>query len=830
MTARRPLAQPFSKDLLVTFAWCRLFGCFTGHTRGVAKQFFSGRLGAVTVVCALLATACYSYESREFEITIPEQSETSTIFAADGTFLTAMVAPENRSVIRDIEVIPEMVRNAVIAIEDERFYAHDGVDLRGIIRAARTNLEAGGISQGASTITQQYVKLAIIENSERTASRKLEEIWFSMRLEEQYSKDFILLQYLNTVYFGHGAYGIEAASHTYFNKGVGDLTVAEAAMIAGIVQRPTYYDPLRNYSASLRRSHMVLGRMVANEFITEEEYQEALDVPPVLEEYSARLDTVYPAGHFVEEVRRWFLANTDIADTLRQREALLFEGGLRIETTIDLELQAAAEAAVEAHLPDGYGLPDASVVVMDPQTGFVLAMVGGRDFFAEEEDAKVNLAMGNGRQVGSSMKPIGLAAALEAGWGATSVYPAPNEIEFDIPGGVGDAAQWRVSGGATGYRLPDPGPDGEIPDPEMVTLVQATWGSYNTVYAQLSMEMGPQRLVSMAKRMGIQSPVEEVYANILGTSDTTMLDMASAYSTFANRGVSLPPAFVTRITRSDGTTLWEWEREQTRVLSASIADQITWILEGVIGHGTGHRADFGRPAAGKTGTTQNYADAVFVGYTPQITTSVWVGYPEGQIPMVPPLLDRKVFGGTFPALIWHDVMEVAHADLPQTDFTEPPPSRAPTTTEAPDVIVPTPQLVGLSLEDATQLLNDSGTGITILASFDIETGDAEPGTVLSQSPVAGSTMAEGGSMVLEVAVPLPLVPMPDLAGITEAAARSLIENEGLIFVVVVAANPFEPDAPAGMVWGQDPAIGVEVEVGSSVTVQVTPEPEPEPEP
>ncbi len=791
---------------------------------------FVQRIVLISVACSLTATACYRSESKQFEISIPEQAETSVVVSGDGTYITSLVAPENRSIIRKIEEIPEMVRNAVIAIEDERFYSHDGIDLRGIIRAARSNLEAGGISQGASTITQQYVKLAIIENSEKTASRKLEEIWYSMRLEDQYSKDFILLQYLNTIYFGHGAYGIKAAALTYFNKDVQDLSIQEAAMLAGIIQRPSYYDPLLNYSNSLRRSHMVLKRMVANEFITEEEHMNALESPPVLEEYSARLDTVYEAGHFVEEVRRWFLENEDIAATRAERESLLFEGGLRIETTIDLNLQSEAELAVERHLPVGQGLPDASVVVMDPQTGFILAMVGGRDFFADDEDAKVNLAVGNGRQVGSSMKPIGLAAALEAGWSATAVYSAPNEAEFDIPGATGAFATWKVSGGSTGYRLPDPDPvTGEIPEPEDVTLVQAMWGSYNTVYAQLIMGIGPERLTSMARRLGIQNPVENVYSSILGTSDTTMLDMASAYSTFANRGVSVPPTYVKKITKPDGTTLWEWEREQTRVLSASLADQMTWILEGVIEHGTGWRADFGRSAAGKTGTTQNYADAVFVGYTPQITTAVWVGYPEGQISMVPPLTDRKVSGGTFPALIWHDVMESAHLDLSASEFTEPPPSQAPTTTEDPEVVVFTPELLGLTLEEASQLLLDSETGITILAFIEIETTEHEPNVIIGQSPIVGSTMVEGGSMVLEIAVPPPPVLVSDLVTFTVEQAQVSVESSGLIFVSIVASDPENPESPAGIVWAQDPIPGVELPVGSTVTVQVTPEPEEEEE-
>ena len=392
------------------------------------------RLLCVVLSFAATATSCYRYETREFEITIPEQAESSVVVARDGRPITTLVAPENRTSARTLFEIPMLVRNAVIAIEDERFYVHDGMDLKAIIRAARTNLEAGGISQGGSTITQQYVKLAIIQNSERTASRKLEEIWYATRLEDEYSKNFILLQYLNTVYFGHGAYGVKAAAQTYFNKDISQINLAEAAMIAGIIQLPGRYNPYINYSKSLRRSHVVLDRMLANEFITDEEHAAAVANPPRLEEYSARLETRYPAGHFVEEVRRWFLDTPAFGASRGVRERLLFEGGLRIETTVDLDLQRAAEAAVETHIPANQGHPDAAVVVLETGTGQVLAMVGGRDFFAADSDAKVNLAVGSGRQVGSSMTPIALAAALEAGWQMTSAYTAPNVLEFEIPG------------------------------------------------------------------------------------------------------------------------------------------------------------------------------------------------------------------------------------------------------------------------------------------------------------------------------------------------------------------------------------------------------------
>ena len=857
-------------------------------------------------VISLLSTSCYTYETLEFDINIPEQAESSIVLASDGTLITTLVAPENRTSARRLEEIPEIARNAVIAIEDERFYKHDGFDLKGILRAARSNLEAGGISQGGSTITQQYVKLAIIENVEQTASRKLEELWYATRLEDEYGKDFILLQYLNTVYFGHGAYGIKAAAQTYFNKDINEISIYEAALLAGLLKAPSRYDPFRNYSQSLRRSHLVLDRMVANGFITTEQREEATSSPPKLEEYKPRLETEYPAGHFVEEVRKWFLENPAFGANRSIREMLLYEGGVRIETTIDLDLQAAAEKAVENHLPSNQNLPDASVVVIDPQTSQIIAMVGGRDFFAEEDDAKVNLAMGNGRQAGSSFKPIGLAAALESGWEVTATYPAPNALEFFIPGADNDNRVWWVSGGLNGHdsdepkfekglmalfqflvreghvEIPeehtetieyrdDPEDDPEFVDvrlnewinnrkweysmnslfdyrikmledvpgwnwepiegtelipmaePPMVDLTRATRSSYNTVFAQLSMQMGAERVVNLARRLGVKSPIQPVNSNVLGTSNVTLLDMASAYSTFANRGVYTPPSMVTRVTRMDGTPLWKWNRELERALDSKLVDQLTWVLEGAITEGTGHRAKIGRPAAGKTGTTQNYADALFVGYTPQIATAVWVGYPKGQIPMVPPLTERKVYGGTFPALIWKDVMLAAHADLPVKDFATPPASSTTTVPDKGGLVMP--ELIGLTLENAELNLENDGLGDQTLTVIEVTDADSEPGIVLGQSPEAGTSLLDSSKILVEVAIQpteTNKTKVPDLVGEVLVDVSPLLASLGLGYEIALIPNPENENELPEIIWAQNPNPGTMVESGSVISLRMAP--------
>ncbi|MEC8999207.1 MAG: transglycosylase domain-containing protein [Actinomycetota bacterium] len=901
----------------------------------------------VLMALAATATSCYRYEAREFEITIPEQAESSVVVDRRGRPITTLVAPENRTSARTLDEIPEMVRNAVIAIEDERFFIHEGMDLKAIVRAARSNLEAGGISQGGSTITQQYVKLAIIRNSEQTASRKLEELWYATRLEDRYSKEFILLQYLNTVYFGHGAYGVKAASQTYFNKDISEVNLSEAALLAGIIQLPGRYNPFVNYSKSLRRSHQVLDRMLANDYITVEQRDAAVASPPRLEEYTNRLETRYPAGHFVDEVRRWILDNPAFGASRGVRERLLFEGGLRIETTVDLDLQAAAEQAVENHMPAGRGHPDAAVVLLETGTGKVLAMVGGRDFFADDEDAKVNLAVGSGRQVGSSMKPVALAAALEAGWRMTATYTAPNVLEFEIPGADEDNRVWRVTGGVNGHdatearfehgiqallqfwlreehtdvpdghaetirvekerdgetevtyqevdlaqwvanrrwdhdreqlfadrieqleAIPtwswDP-PDGREltppPDAEEVTLIRATRSSLNTVYAQLSMELGALRTVNMARRLGIRSPIQPVNSNVLGTSNATMLDMATAYHTLANRGVAIAPSYVSRVTRADGTTLWSWTRSQSRAIDARLADRMTWILEGTIEQGTGWRAQLeGRPAAGKTGTTQNYADAVFAGYTPQVTAAVWVGFPEAQIPMIPPTTERKVYGGTWPAMIWKDVMEFAHLGLPAEDFpglpTDLPAAVVPapstpftpgspeptipaagtavdggaglgteaTPTALPQGMVATPEVVGLTLANARKLLGDADHGVWIAEVREIEASGTEPGTILRQDPDTGTAIAEGGTLVVDVAVEPPEVDpfdMPDVMWQVLLEARPVLESLGLGYAVTIVADPDQPEWEPNLIWKQDPLPDAIVAPGTVVELWVTP--------
>ncbi|HLT17497.1 MAG TPA: PBP1A family penicillin-binding protein [Acidimicrobiales bacterium] len=700
------------------------------------------RLGAAVLGLVLVAGAC-SYQSGAVLPVVPEEVQSSTVYAADGTLLTTFHAEENRKVVPLAE-IPRHVQDAVIAIEDERFYRHRGVDLRAILRALRANAVAGGIAEGGSTITQQYVKKVLLRDESQTLARKIEEASMALQLEERYSKEKILELYLNAIYFGNGAYGLEAAARQYFAKPVSDLTLAEGALLAGLIQRPGTTDPYRAPEEALARRNVVLEAMRANRFASDEAIDAALEEPLQLGSSTTPAAERYAAAHFVEEVKQWILQDPRFGATAQERRDLLFGGGLRIHTTLDLRLQAQAEAAVAEVLPDPNG-PDASLVAIEPATGHVKALVGGRDFFGDSPIAKLNLATQGPRQAGSAFKPLVLAAALEQGIDPQRVMPAPACTTIRLDHGQ----VWRpcnYGGGGGGA----------------VTIAEGTIRSYNTLYAHLMMEVGPEEAMAAAARYGIRSPLEAVPAAVLGSNVVTALDMASAYATFANRGVRVRPILVTRITRADGTILFQHRHTQERVLDAEVADTLTSILRGVIERGTGTRAQIGRPAAGKTGTADDWIDAWFAGYTPQLATAVWVGFPQlgpdGKlVKMQPPNTPLRVTGGSYPAEVWQRFMAAAHEGLPPLEFPPPPTTTTtapaggssgprPTAPAGPPTEVP--EVEGLDADEAIEALAEAGFVVERLPG----PPDAAPeGIVVAQSPRGGATAPEGSTVRIEVA-------------------------------------------------------------------------------
>jgi penicillin-binding protein 1A len=570
----------------------------------------------------------------------------TTITAADGTLL-AQLFRENRE-LASLEEISTRLVDAVLASEDARFYDHPGYDLRSIARAALVNLREGRTLQGGSTITQQYVKNTFFRNPARTLQRKARELRLAIEVERRYSKNEILERYLNTVYLGQGAYGAKAAIETYFGRGrsVSSLRLPEAALLAGLIKAPSYFDPRDHPKRARLRRNWVLGRMADLHMVTDRAAQRAMRKRVDVLRAPPQLSTRQP--YFVEAVKQEVVRNRRLGRTPEEREKLLYKGGLEIETTLDRRLQSFAVDAVKGVLGEP-GDPEVALVAIEPKSGEIVAMVGGRDW----SQSQVNLALGrrgggSGRQPGSSFKPIAAAAALEDGIGLGTRFGAAPAI-FHLP----DGSTWTVrnSEGTSSGSLP---------------LDQALVRSVNGVFARLALELGAGRLVTQAKLMGIRSHLPVYPSIVLGSGEVSALDMAAAYATLANEGTAIEPTTIRKITLATGEILRPDQKVVREAVSPGNAFLLTKVLEQVIERGTGRAAAIGRPAAGKTGTTNDYTDAWFVGYTPQLVTAVWVGYPLPR-PMTS-VHGISVFGGTFPALIWKAFMSRALEGEPVKKF------------------------------------------------------------------------------------------------------------------------------------------------------------------
>jgi len=560
-------------------------------------------------------------------------AETSVIYDRDGQVLVELHAEQNRTYVA-LATIPLPLRQAVIATEDQRFYEHEGVDPLGILRALWVDITQGK-RHGGSTITQQYVVNTFVKR-ENTITRKVKEAILAYRLEDSYTKDEILERYLNTIYYGHGAYGVQAAADTYFGKDVSELTVAECAMIAGVIKSPGDYSPRNDMEAAKGRRDTVLGQMLELGFVDQATHDAAVaEVITV----AAPKPVNTKAPYFVEWVKQLLIDEYG--------PDAVFKGGLRVTTTIDMKKQAAAEKAITSIL-NKESDPSASLVAVDPATGQVLAMVGGKDFNTQQ----FNIAVQGRRQPGSSFKPFVLVTALEKGITAAQAYES-GPARLNIPGGQ----VWKVTGSSSG------GP---------MRLRVATEKSINSVFAQLILTVGADKTVETGTRMGLTSEIEAVPAIALGglRNGVSPLEMASAYGTLANGGVHVEPYGIVEVKDVAGTVLFHAEEKATEAISPAVAYLATDILKGVISKGTGTAAKIGRPAAGKTGTTQEYRDAWFVGYTPDLAASVWVGFPEGQKEMTN-VHGRKVTGGSFPAEIWAAFMKAALKDSKAKEFEKP---------------------------------------------------------------------------------------------------------------------------------------------------------------
>ena len=561
----------------------------------------------------------------------------SHIYDSVGNEIAIIHATENRVPVK-IEQIPVNLQNAFVAVEDNRFYEHKGVDPRGLARAFYNNIIAQEITEGGSTITQQLAKNAYL-TQDRTFKRKIQEIFLALQLEKQYTKQEILELYLNQIYFGQGAYGVQAAAKTYFGKNVEDLSLNECAILAGIPKSPNYYSPFNNLNAALERRNTVLDQMIHYGYITPGEAYEAKNSELVLAPQNIP-EMQKDAQYFIEYVTQ-LLVDRYGADAV-------YKEGLKVYTTIDLYMQKMAESALLTYLPDEYtdanGIvqPQGAIVAIEPKTGYIRAMVGGRG------TDQFNRATMAERQPGSAFKPFVFVAGLENGY-------TPDTVIEDSPINIDGWRPQNSSGRFSGN----------------VSLRTVATFSMNVPTVKIAQALGIDKAIFYAQEMGISTfvldgdPNDTNLAVSLGglTRGVTPLEIASAYGTFANSGVYIPHVAITKILDRNGNIIYEADSAGRQVITPETAADLTSMLEDVITKGTGKSAAIGRPAAGKTGTTSNYNDAWFVGYTPDLVASVWVGNDDNSSL-------GGIMGGTLPATIWSHFMQNALLNVPQHDFDE----------------------------------------------------------------------------------------------------------------------------------------------------------------
>lgn len=638
-----PIFRNLAAALHSAGAW--LFGVGAATRRLGRRRIVRGALVTLLLLvlfCAgLLAgiVASYSRNLPNISRMADYQPERATrIFARDGTLL-ASVYKQNRVWV-PISRIPRVVREAFIANEDHNFYYHHGVDFGGIIRAAFTDLTQHRIVQGASTITQQLAR-GLFLSGQVSFSRKIQEALLAMEIEHYYTKDEILERYLNLIYLGAGAYGVDAASHTYFGKSVANVTLAQAAMLAGLPAAPSDYSPFVDATLARDREHHVLDRMAESGYITRAQ---------------ARATYVAPLGLIKQQPGglqsyRFPYFTTYVVAQLEQTFGLqaVEESGLQVETTMDPRMQTIAQDAVDWGIrtgrAEGIGAREGALVAIRPSTGEILAMVGGTHFAL---DNQFNRAWQARRQPGSSFKAYLYTAAIDEGIPASSTM---DDTPVTYP--MGDGTTWSPQDDDHSYM-------------GTITLNTALALSRNVVAVKLADRIGVDRVIEYARRMGVTSPLEANLSLALGTSDLTVLDQASGYATLANQGVhDIPTAFRTVRDSLGNIVLDDRFPQASEAVSAGTAYIVTTMLEGVIAHGTGYpNAVIGRPAAGKTGTTSSFRDAWFVGYTPDLVAAVWIGNDNYS-------RMNESYGGDIPARIWARFMKAALANVPPHDFVFP---------------------------------------------------------------------------------------------------------------------------------------------------------------
>ena len=766
----------------------------------------------------------------DYDLNFPTLGSLSEVYTSDGVLLGKIT--ERNSQPTSISEIPEIVQWAVVSAEDGDFYEHAGIDFSSILSAAIDNARYEG-TRGGSTITQQIIKKNVLTD-EVTLDRKICEAVIAAELERIYTKDEILEFYLNSQFFGENAYGVAAAAQEYFGKDLNDLTIAEAAAITVPIRNPTFYNMRKETDRVLDRRNSVIKQMEKNGFITEEESlaAQATTLAPIAHQGFEEVDP-----RILIEAKERLLADPSfgLGDTYTARKQALFGcpandteceggGGLTITVTVNYEQQLEANRMLRSWFQDPDG-PTGAIAMIENETGAIRVISSGLDYGTDFEagERTYDLAVEGRRQAGSAFKPIALVSALENGsqfgwpitlgsyWDQTS----PQKIDCGFP--CSDQGNiWTVSnagGGGSG----------------IVTLEQATYTSKNTVYAQVSLAVGPEQIVDTAHKIGIESPLQPVLSIALGTQSVTPLEMASAYTTIANYGEKIDSYLIDKIVDAEGNVVYQHESTPTRVLDEALAAAVVRTLEKVPqGGGTAPRANIGRPQFGKTGTAQNFRDVWFVGAIPQYTTAVWVGHADAQIEMVNFSVynereDRvqsiaRAYGGSVAGPVWHDFMTwlTETENLPVEDFPPAPEGtdaffRVPRT-EVPDV-------GGLSEADAKDAIFKAGLRAVIEHVASVEPEN----TFLSQNPGAGADVSQGGIVTVTYSsgVPPQLI---DLRGLSlenvEAAITAFNDASGLGLQWTIETVPTDEPSALGQVIRTNPPAGSLVEPGQLIVIFV----------
>ncbi|WP_225846983.1 transglycosylase domain-containing protein [Streptomyces sp. HPF1205] len=617
------------------------------------------------------------------ELRQPPLSQASKILDANGG-LIATVYSRDRTVVPIADMSPNILK-AIVDIEDARYYKHGAIDLKGILRALSNN-GGGGSTQGASTLTQQYVKNVFVEEAgddpnkvaqavQQTVGRKIKEMKYAIQVEKELGKQRILENYLNITFFGEQAYGIEAASERYFSKHAKNLSLTEAAMLAGLVQSPTRYDPISDPQEAVKRRNTVLARMAELGDITRAQAQAAEKSPLGLKVSSPKngcITAVNGAGFFCDYVRETFLQNAAFGKTKEDRAKTWYTGGLTIKTTLDPKAQASAIDGIQKHVYKSDPIA-AAVTMVQPGTGKIVAMAQSRPYGFGAHETQINYSVdqdmggGGGFQNGSTFKPITAAAALEAGYQPAQSYPSPNEMPY--PSVTTCDGRTIPAGG----NIPNEGKDEVGP----YAMPEALQKSINTYFVSLEAAVGVCPVAKMADKLGIVradgKPLQQIQSMTLGTNEVAPLTVAAAYAAFADRGLYCTPIAIESVTTSAGKSLPVPKSICNQAMSQKTADTINTMLKGVVEDGTGTQAGLtGRPTAGKTGTTDQRYAAWFAGYTPNMAAAVWMGDPRHKTRMIDITIGGhhypKVYGADGPAPIWRDAVSGALDGQPALDF------------------------------------------------------------------------------------------------------------------------------------------------------------------